>query len=78
MISDKIPADRLQLYKLDSRNGRREITMSPKHPGKAIRMTATRLGSDGLDRLEVDESLEPVEYSLSPSESNQVFCFSVY
>src|SRR5271157_2404137 len=30
--------DRLQLFKLDSRNGHREILFSPKHPPKAIRV----------------------------------------
>ena len=78
MESAKLPADRLQLYKLESRNGRRELTVSPKKPGKAIRVTVTKLSSDGVYRIEVEESLEPGEYSLSPSESNQVFCFQVF
>src|SRR5689334_17918182 len=37
MVSEKLRPDTLQLYKLESRNGRRELTMSPKKPGKAIR-----------------------------------------
>jgi hypothetical protein len=37
----------------------------------------TRLASD-LYRIEVNESLEPGEYSLSPEGSNQVFCFEVF
>jgi hypothetical protein len=78
MISDKIPADRLQLYRLESRNGRRELTVSPKKPGKAILANVSKLSSDGLYRIEVLESLEPGEYSLSPSESNIVFCFAVF
>ena len=40
-------------------------------------MEATRIG-DKLYRLEVEESLEPGEYSISPEGSNQVFCFQVY
>src|SRR5262245_46815710 len=53
MISDKIRPDTLQLYKMESRNGRRELTMSPKKPGRAIRVTVTKLSSDGVYQLEV-------------------------
>jgi hypothetical protein len=74
----KLVPDRLQLFKLDSRNGRREILFSSKHPPKAIRIEITRLSSDNLYKIEVDESLEPGEYSLSPEGSNQVFCFQVF
>jgi hypothetical protein len=78
LLSDKIAADRLQLYRLETRNGRRELTVSPKKPGKAILMTVSRLGPDGLYKLEVNDSLEAGEYSLSPQDSNAVFCFTVY
>jgi hypothetical protein len=77
-VSEKIPPDSLQLFKLESRNGRRELTVSPKKQGKPIRVEVTKITSDGLYRLEVDESLEPGEYSLSPTDSNRVFCFQVY
>jgi len=73
----KLVPDHLQLFRLDSRNGRREILFAPKHPPKAIRVDVTRLDSD-LFRIEVNESLEPGEYSLSPEGSNQVFCFQVF
>src|SRR2546425_4692869 len=33
MESRKIPADSLELFKLESRNGRRELAVSPKKPG---------------------------------------------
>jgi hypothetical protein len=75
---EKLVASSLQLYKLESRNGRREITASPKKPMKPIRVEATRLDSSGLYKIEVVESLEPGEYSLSPEGSNQVFCFQVF
>jgi hypothetical protein len=75
---EKLSASSLQLYKLESRNGRREITTAPKKPMKSIRVEATRLDSAGLYRIEVVESLEPGEYSLSPEGSNQVFCFQVF
>jgi len=73
----KLAPERLQLFKLDSRNGHREILFSPKHPPKAIRVEVTRLAPD-LYRIEVNESLEPGEYSLSPEGTNQVFCFQVF
>jgi hypothetical protein len=76
--SQKLNAQSLALYKLESRNGRREITASPKKPMQPIRVEVTRLDNSGLYRLEVVESLEPGEYSLSPEGSNQVFCFQVF
>lgn len=76
--TDKVVAAKLALYKLESRNGRREITFSPKKQPKAIRVELTRLNSDKLYRLEVEESLEPGEYGLSAEGSNQVFCFQVF
>jgi hypothetical protein len=59
--------------------------MSPKKPGRPIRVEITRLTNDKLWRIEVNESLEPGEYSFSPGSnerqgwkgSNQVFCFQV-
>jgi hypothetical protein len=76
--TDKLVAARLTLYKLDTRNGRREITFAPKKQPKAIRVELTRLNTAKLYRLEVEESLEPGEYGLSAEGSNQVFCFQVY
>jgi hypothetical protein len=76
--SEKLKAQSLALYKLDARNGRREITASPKKPLQPIRVEVTRLDGSGLYRLEVLESLEPGEYSFSPEGSNQVFCFQVF
>ena len=74
--SDKIVPDSLQLFKLESKSGHREILMSRKGP-QPIRMDVTRLGGN-VYKLEVDESLEPGEYSLSPANSNKVFCFAVF
>ena len=76
-LAAKLVPERLQLFKLDTKSDHREILFSPKHPPKAIRVEVTRLGSD-LYRIEVSESLEPGEYSLSPEGSNQVFCFQVF
>jgi hypothetical protein len=73
----KLAPERLQLFKLDSRSGHREILFSRKNPPTAIRVEVTRLDSD-LYRIEVNESLDPGEYSLTPEGSNQVFCFQVF
>jgi hypothetical protein len=77
-LSDKMSPESLQLFRLESRNGRRELTVSPKKPGKPIRVTVTKLSADGLYKIEVGDSLETGEYSLSPAESNRVFCFQVF
>jgi hypothetical protein len=78
--SEKIAADKLMLYKLDVKNGHREVIFSPKkrQGAQPIRMEVTRLSSDNLYKLEVEDELENGEYSLSPEGSNQVFCFQVY
>jgi hypothetical protein len=77
MQADKLTPDKLGLFKLEVKNGHRELLSSPKKPPQAIRMEVSRL-SGNLYKLEVDESLEPGQYSLSPDGSNQVFCFEVY
>lgn len=78
MKSDKIAPDRLQLYRLEAKDGHREITFGSKKGQEAIRMEVTKLSSDGIYKIEVDDDLEPGEYSLTPDGSNQVFCFQVY
>jgi hypothetical protein len=79
-LGDKMDPERLQLYKLETKGGRREVLFSKKkrQVAKPIRMTVTRLSQDGVFRLEVDESLANGEYSLTPDGSNRVFCFAVY
>jgi hypothetical protein len=78
--SEKVIPDRLEMYKMDVKSGRREITMSKgrrsKGP-KALRLTVTRL-EGGLYKVEASEPLENGQYSISPSDSNKVFCFEIY
>jgi hypothetical protein len=74
--ADKIVPESLQLYKLESKNGRREIQIS-RRGAQPLRMDVTSLGG-GLYKLEVEEMLEPGEYSISPNNSNKVFCFAVF
>ena len=78
--SDKVIADKLQLFKLETKNGSRELLFSHKKKQTAapIRIEITKLSSDNVYKIEVDESLEPGEYSLSPDGSNEAFCFQVY
>ena len=78
--SDKIGPDKLQLFKLESKNGRREILFSHKKKQSAmpIRIDITKLSNDSLFQIDVSDSLPKGEYSLSPDGSNQVFCFQVY
>jgi hypothetical protein len=73
-----IQPGKLALYQLEIRNGRREILFPAKNPPQAIHIVLTKLTPDGLWKIEVDESLEPGEYSLSPEGSAQAFCFQVF
>ena len=77
METAKLSPDQFGLYKLDVKNGHREITASPKKRLTSIRIEVERL-ADRLYKIEVSQSLEAGEYSLSPEGSNQVFCFQVY
>lgn len=78
--AEKIVPDKLTLFKLESKNGNREVLFSHKKKQTAmpIRIEVTKLSSDNLYKIEVDETLENGEYSLTPEGSNQVFCFQVY
>lgn len=78
--TQELSAERLELYKLDVRNGHREVTMSQKRRRggpKPIHLLVTRL-ADHLYRVEADEHLDNGEYSLSPNDTNRVFCFQIY
>lgn len=77
--SDKINPERLELYRLEVKNGRREITINQKKRKgpRPLGLMVTRIEGK-LFRVEATESLENGEYSLSPSDSNQAFCFQVY
>lgn len=74
---ENLTPEQLQLYRFDVKNGRREVVFAKKQRQRPISLSVKRVG-DQLYRLEVDQTLENGEYGLSPSESNQVFCFEVY
>ena len=75
--SDKISPDSLELYKFDVKGGRREVSVSRKRNNKPLYLSVTKL-ERGLYRVEAAEVLEDGEYVITPSGSNQVFCFQVY
>jgi len=75
--ADKLVPDRLGLYKLESKNGHREVLTTPKKPLKGIRTMVTKV-SGNLYRIQVDESLEAGEYAITPEGANTVFCFQVF
>ncbi len=74
--AEKIVPEYLELYRLESKNGRRTVVPTRTPP---IRLEATRLTSDQIWKIEVDESLDPGEYSLTVQNdpSNQAWCFRV-
>ena len=76
--SEKIVPDSLELYKLDVKGGRREVSMGgSRRNSKALHLAVTRLAQN-LYRIEVDEELDNGEYVISPMGSNRVFCFQIY
>jgi hypothetical protein len=78
--ADKIKPDTVELYKMDVKSGHREVKISQglrRSGNKAIRLSVTKLDR-GLYKLEAAETLDPGQYSLSPTSGNRVFCFEVY
>jgi hypothetical protein len=76
---EKINPERLELYKMDVKNGRREIIF-PEKRGKGPKpypLSVRKVGN-GIWRVEADTTLEPGQYSLSPQGANSVFLFEVY
>ena len=75
----QLAPERMELYKLEVRNGNREISLSNKRKGgpRALHLMVTKL-QDHLYKVEADEPLENGEYSITPSGDNRVFCFQIY
>ena len=76
--SESLAPDKLRLYKMESKNGRREvILLRKKRPvAKPVLLSVFRV-HDKTFKIRVDESLESGEYCLSPEGANAVFCFAV-
>jgi hypothetical protein len=79
ILADQVQPEKLQLYKLESKGGQREVLFArkKKQVARALHLNVTRVDGN-LYRIEVDDMLENGEYSLTPEGSNQVFCFQVY
>jgi hypothetical protein len=79
MEADKLSPDHIELYRLESKGSQREIMVSrkAKRNGRPLRLMVSHL-QGRLYKLEVAQTLENGEYSLSPSDSNDAFCFTVF
>lgn len=79
MEQGKVDARQFELYRMDSKGGQREVLLARKKKGgsRPYKIMVSPMG-ERLYRIDVNETLENGEYCLSPSGSNQVFCFQVY
>lgn len=81
-LSEKISPDKLEMYKLEVKSGKREVAFPAagkrkKDGPRPIHISTSKVDGS-LYRIEASEVLEQGEYCLSPSGVNQVFCFQVY
>lgn len=76
--ADKVNPASLQMYRLVSKEGRRELTASSKKTADPIHVQVTRLSGDNLYQLDVYNSLDAGEYALTVEGSLRMFCFQVY
>jgi hypothetical protein len=76
--TQELDASKLQLYKLEVKGGQREISFTKKKQPTAIIINAVPAGAGGLYRIEVEQTLQPGEYAITPEGSNKVFCFAVF
>ena len=81
-LSEKISPDKLEMYKLAVKSGKREVAFPAagkrkKDGPRPIHISTSKVDGS-LYRIEASEVLEQGEYCLSPSGVNQVFCFQVY
>jgi hypothetical protein len=77
---DRISAESMELYRMEVKNGQREVSTSARRirgGPRALRVSVIRVDR-GLYRLEASETLENGQYALTPPGSNKVFCFEVY
>jgi hypothetical protein len=78
--AEKIQPQSLELYRVETKGGKREVTVSLRHTrggAKALRLTVTNLGGH-LYRVEADDELDNGQYAISPNGSDTVFLFEVY
>jgi hypothetical protein len=76
--ADKLNPAGLQMFRLESKDGHRELTASSKKSAEPIHVQVTRLSGDNLYQLDVYNSLDAGEYALVAEGSLRVFCFQVF
>jgi len=80
MESKDVQPQDLQLYRMDVRDGNREVSMTGNRrhgDQRPFHLNVTKLG-ENLYRIEVEDALQNGEYSLSPTSSNTAYCFEEY
>jgi hypothetical protein len=79
MKADKLNPDRLQLYRMEVKDGQRILRLGKtgRNAVKPVFLMVSKLQGD-LWKVEVNEPTENGEYCISPEGSNQVFCFAIY
>jgi hypothetical protein len=77
LLSDKLDPAHLGLYRLEAKEGHREIALNANKQPDAIRIEVKRLDGN-LYWIETGDSLDPGEYAFTPEGSTQAFCFQVF
>lgn len=75
--TDKLDPLKLELYRLTTGDGRRQITAAGKKTADRIHVSVTRL-APALFRLEVTDALDDGEYMLNVNGTDEAFCFAVH
>lgn len=77
--SGKLAVERLQLYRFEVKDGRRQVVISGKRSksSQPIPIIVSTI-EQGLYRIEANQYLEDGQYGLSPEGSDLVFCFEVF
>jgi hypothetical protein len=83
LTPEKLTPEKLELFRVTvSKSGNREVVMPKnvrkmKDSMKPIRLSISKVDAN-IYRLEATEALENGSYCMSPSGSQDVFCFDVY
>ena len=75
--ADKLNPASLQMYRLESKDGHRQLTASAKKNAEPIHAEVTRVAAD-IYKLDVYNGLDAAEYALTAEGWKQMFCFQVY
>ena len=77
LLADKLDPQRLGLYRLETKENHRDMTVAANERPEAIRLEVKRLDGN-VYWIEVGDGLDPGEYALIPEGSAQAFCFAVF